>query len=509
MNNVFANVPGVIVAKVDIDFVAAGLDSSNTAIIYLIGSPLLSWEPGRDINAISGFMTDKGYYIVPKIDMDLTAITMPPTAAPPFDFLTYPGLAAFYDMTDPANVVVTSGRASKLKDLSAHGRDIQSLFSGGTFPPYSATGGISNKGFITLGDGANDGMLNAATGITGAVSVYAVIRFKGFTRTDVPGQGIVKTAVGFNSRISGIYMDDLDAGGPGYAPAIGNGGGLHWSGAYSTMKTTSWQIINIDSFQPYGMGVRVNNQSAPFNYLGGAPAIGASQIWLGYATGGLAANFELAALAIINGTPSKADENNIYAYLDAHYPVTKKQWFEVYGDSISSGNEGDFSIWPWLVSADRSYDLVSRSHGGTLVFPNNGSTGVSGQNMIDVYSYSFERPYTGQWVVFAFGTNDANQGGINATWKSTYKGYLQQFIDFGYPVGKMIIVKAPSTSARQSLMAPCFAYIDQIGSELGIHVYDANARFLANGGDSLFGDTLHPNGTGNRVYADGIELIIT
>lgn len=430
--------------------------------------------------------------------------TPPPT--PPFDLLAYSGLAAYYDMTDPANVVVTSGRATKLKDLSTHGRDIQATFPSGTFPPYSSTGGISNKGFITLGDNVLDSMQNTATGITGAVSIYAVIRFKNFTRVDAGGgQGVGKTVLAFGARKNGLTLDDSAFG--TYMPIVQNGNGVHWSDCYSTMKKTGWQIINIDCITGAAVNVRVNNQGAPFNYLNGSGAFGGSEIWLGYYS--LAANYELASLVVISGTPTIADENNIYAWLDAKYPVTKSQFFEVYGDSISTGNNGDFSKWMWLLNADRGYDLVGRSHGGTILFPNNGSTGVSGQNFVDVYQQSFQRPYSGQWIVFAYGTNDASQGGINATWKSTYKSYLQQFIDFGYPTSKMIIVKAPTTSARQSVMSQCFTYHDQIGSEMGVLVYDANARFLANGGDSLFGDTLHPNPTGDRVYADGIELIIT
>jgi hypothetical protein len=77
-NNLFANTPAACVAKQTTSFASAGLDASNINIIYEVGNPLKSWVPDRSINAITGFTADKGYYIVPKIDMDLTTYVAPP-----------------------------------------------------------------------------------------------------------------------------------------------------------------------------------------------------------------------------------------------------------------------------------------------------------------------------------------------------------------------------------------------------------------------------------------------
>jgi hypothetical protein len=77
-NNVFANTPGILVATEDISFVAAGLTPSNTHIIYKVGSPLKSYIPGRTINSITGFESGAGYYMIPKINMDLTLFAIPP-----------------------------------------------------------------------------------------------------------------------------------------------------------------------------------------------------------------------------------------------------------------------------------------------------------------------------------------------------------------------------------------------------------------------------------------------
>lgn len=77
-NNLFADVPAAVVAKSTVSFVAAGFTSSNCRIIYEVGSPLKSWVPDRDINAITGFTAGKGYYVVPSADMDMEAILIPP-----------------------------------------------------------------------------------------------------------------------------------------------------------------------------------------------------------------------------------------------------------------------------------------------------------------------------------------------------------------------------------------------------------------------------------------------
>lgn len=80
-NNVFADIPAAVVAKTSISFASAGLDATKVRIIYEVGDPLKSFIPGRAINAISGFTQDKGYYIVPLISLDLSAILAPPLDA--------------------------------------------------------------------------------------------------------------------------------------------------------------------------------------------------------------------------------------------------------------------------------------------------------------------------------------------------------------------------------------------------------------------------------------------
>jgi|GEM_PF-3315531 len=504
MASLIAGKPSVCVSTQTVDFAAAGLNASNIFIVYLVDNPVKSWVPGRDINGINGFEEGKGYYVIPKIDYELNNVIPPLPSEAPFDLMTFSGLQAFYDLTDPLNVVTSSGRATQIKDISGNNRHISEQFDVSiAYPTYSSSGGLGDAGYASFD--VNTSMLNSSTGISGPISCYAVLRFKNFTRTDVSGQGTLKSAINFGARSNGLVMDDSFTTG-NYIPKVQSGGTV-FSDLYENLKKTNWQILNMDFLGR--TKTRLNNQPPGLTYTVDLGTIGAGAIWLGYYT--LSVEFDLAALIIVNGTIDTATEKNIYAWVDAKYPVTKNQFLEVYGDSISTGNGDNQLIWPWLVTANKGFDLVSNSQGGTVGYQNgNLTSGVPGSNFVDKKGYSFERPYAGQWIVFAFGTNDANQSLVDANWKTGFKGYIQEFIDYGYDISKMILVKAPTTTARQSVMALVFTYMDQIASELGgLHVYDCNARFAANGGDSLFADALHPTLAGQAVYADGLNLIIS
>lgn len=76
--NLKANKPNVAVSKQWISFADAGINSTNTHIIYEIGAAIKSYVPGRPINAVSSFTGNQGYYIVPKIDLFLNDILVPP-----------------------------------------------------------------------------------------------------------------------------------------------------------------------------------------------------------------------------------------------------------------------------------------------------------------------------------------------------------------------------------------------------------------------------------------------
>jgi hypothetical protein len=77
-NNIFGPGPNAVVSKSTVDFVTAGINSTNTEIIYLVGNPLKSYIPGRAINGITGFEAQKGYYLVAKVNFDIESIVAPP-----------------------------------------------------------------------------------------------------------------------------------------------------------------------------------------------------------------------------------------------------------------------------------------------------------------------------------------------------------------------------------------------------------------------------------------------
>lgn len=89
MANNLAIGPNVVVATQDVDFadVTPAITSLNISIIYRVDNPVKSYVPGRAINAITGFETAKGYYVLALADMDLEAYLIPPIpeAPPPWD----------------------------------------------------------------------------------------------------------------------------------------------------------------------------------------------------------------------------------------------------------------------------------------------------------------------------------------------------------------------------------------------------------------------------------------
>lgn len=72
-----------IVAKATATFATAGINTSNTEIIFKVDQGLSSFVPGRAINGISGFESNKGYYMVAKTAFDLEAYVVPPISSIP------------------------------------------------------------------------------------------------------------------------------------------------------------------------------------------------------------------------------------------------------------------------------------------------------------------------------------------------------------------------------------------------------------------------------------------
>jgi hypothetical protein len=76
-NNILAG-PNSCTAKQTKTFAELGFNNTNTAIVYEVGGTLRSWVPGRVINAITGITANKGYYIIAKVDQDMSDYFTPP-----------------------------------------------------------------------------------------------------------------------------------------------------------------------------------------------------------------------------------------------------------------------------------------------------------------------------------------------------------------------------------------------------------------------------------------------
>lgn len=406
----------------------------------------------------------------------------------------------WYDVTDNAAIVVNTGRVTQLTDKKGTRNLTESLT---LFPQYSASGGANNHPYITMNE--NQYIADTVgdwTGIGGAI-LFVVMKLTDLTPY-LNGLGDYRNAiVGFSGRNAGLVMNTASYD-ESYMPMIyDTGGNTHFT-VYKNALNTDWQIVIMKCFS--NTEYYLNSQPPGLTCKTNISAQGPAQICLGYI--GLTARFQCSELLFADSTITQQQELGIVKFLLNKYTIEPKQFIHCFGDSLTAGSCAPADNWVYMVSAERNLQLVNYGIGGSIIQPNNGSTGVTNKNLIDLYQSAFNWAYSGQWICFMYGVNDTNQGGINATWKQLYKNILQQFLDFGCDPSKMILSIPPSTSVRQATMAQTNAYIAEIADELGIVLYDANARFIANGGDSLFADSLHPSSDGNRVYADGLELII-
>lgn len=70
MDTLFANQGNVALALTTKTFAAMGFTDANISIVYETGAALKSWVPGRSINGITGITLGKGYWIIPKTNIN-------------------------------------------------------------------------------------------------------------------------------------------------------------------------------------------------------------------------------------------------------------------------------------------------------------------------------------------------------------------------------------------------------------------------------------------------------
>lgn len=81
--DLIAETAAVVIARQTISFTNAGLDATNTRVVYEVGSRMRSWKPERPINSITQFEAGKAYYIIPKQTINKTQLLAPPFNLPP------------------------------------------------------------------------------------------------------------------------------------------------------------------------------------------------------------------------------------------------------------------------------------------------------------------------------------------------------------------------------------------------------------------------------------------
>lgn len=168
-------------------------------------------------------------------------------------------------------------------------------------------------------------------------------------------------------------------------------------------------------------------------------------------------------------------------------PPTKIVYF---GDSWTANN----GPYPGLVNAINGIPYTNRAVSGSA---------VSGLNTI--YNDELSLGYTGQFVSFMYGTNDASN--VNLAWKNLYKGILQDFIDGGFPKERLMIM-IPG-KLLQPVDPNWYIYMPAIAAELQINIYDVNQRFLNMGNSNqIDAISLHPNATGQMTIATGYDTFI-
>ena len=223
-NNLFADVPAACVALQTIDFAGAGFDETNTRIIYEVGSPLKSWVPGRSINAVTGFTSDKGYYIVPKADMDMETYLAPPIPA---------GTGGGGGGDTPTYLVLTSAGSPNTITETPTGT-------------WTAPGSGNGEGVATtesLAPSANGHIQAQYIGTSNVGAVIGLDAVNSITDFDAFDYGLYVAAGTYWKVVGGTATDTSVAASAGHYYRVARSGGDTIKAEYSSDGTT-WTTIH-------------------------------------------------------------------------------------------------------------------------------------------------------------------------------------------------------------------------------------------------------------------------
>jgi lysophospholipase L1-like esterase/predicted peptidase len=110
-NNIFAGRGNLIIARQGTDgaLISTIFNSSNILIIYdMTTSIKKSYVPGRTINQFSNFVKDGQYYVIPLVDMDVSAFFAPPIGVPIPTTTAIPTTTSIPTTVSPTTVTPTT-----------------------------------------------------------------------------------------------------------------------------------------------------------------------------------------------------------------------------------------------------------------------------------------------------------------------------------------------------------------------------------------------------------------
>ncbi len=395
------------------------------------------------------------------------------------------------DVTDPGSVTIVSGKVSQIYDKSGNGNHLVQA-TAGSRPTYTASGGPNSLGYCYLG-GASIGK---AVTYTGVITLYMFIKQPGFSSgavlfryKDGGGAGIFGV---LNNTASGTNNLSMYAG-AAVLPDAPYG-----------YRINQWKLVRAQFLGSSALRLTIDDEPVLQSTVSYSQT--PAQIVLDVLQ--FQNNMYMAEAMVYKGVLSNADDLALKDYFKTKYATSPSTYLLFFGDSHTFGlNASGASTYVKLVEAETGYPAYNQAVSGSVVFAINPYNGMTGQNLSNIYTTNLV--HTHGYVIFQYGTNDGTSG-VNATWKTNYKSYIQAYIDAGVPLSKIIICSPPyNTNATYATnVANTRTTIAAIATEMGIKYADFYGAMVTAGQDinAIGGDGIHGNNAIHRTLADCLKL---
>lgn len=216
------------------------------------------------------------------------------------------------------------------------------------------------------------------------------------------------------------------------------------------------------------------------------------------------------------GASSNFVFNNNAVNLGTFFPAALGSLY--FGDSITTGQLGSCggattADWVNLFSTYVGTIVNNNGVGGSAM-----EAGLSGtiapamvNRLTEIPTYSSAKY---DYLVLAYGINDAEYGGDTTTYKTNYGTVLTNAITTkGWPAGKIILV-SPYYQGNSTLNAQVLPFVtatQHVATTYSTLFYNSYSYMLANGGTSLLcaSDFIHPTVAGYLVIEQGLVAAIS